>query len=329
MASSETPRGLSEPVRRGAGALPRGQLSEIQRGRILTAAVQVVEEVGYARMTVAQVVGRAKVSRKTFYDVFDDREDCFLAAFERAIEQARGLVLPAYRRERGWRRGMRASLERLLVLMDQEPGLARLCVIEALAAGSRVLDRRARLLGELAKVVDRGRFASAGASTRSPITAEGVVGGVFAVLHARLLEDREDEPLAGLLAQLMSMIVLPYLGRRAASDELAKPARRVGADAGAGAAPSADPLDGLDIRLTYRTVRVLVVIGARPGASNREIAEASGISDQGQISKLLMRLQRLQLIANTGQGHPRGAPNAWHLTERGVRVERATRALNT
>jgi hypothetical protein len=73
----------------------------------------------------------------------------------------------------------------------------------------------------------------------------------------------------------------------------------------------------------------LVVIGARPGASNREIAEASGISDQGQISKLLMRLQRLQLIANTGQGHPRGAPNAWHLTERGVRVERATRALNT
>ncbi len=327
MASSETPRVPTEPARRGPSVLPRGQLSEIQRGRILNAAIQVVEEVGYARMTVAQVVGRAKVSRKTFYDLFDDREDCFLAAFERTIEQAQALVVDAYRRERGWRRSMRAGLECLLVLIDQEPGLARLCLIEALAAGSRVLDRRARLLGELATAVDRGRLAGASARTPSPITAEGVVGGVFAVLHARLLEDRE-EPFASLLAQLMSMIVLPYLGRRAASDELVQPARRLARSAGSDAAQSGDPLDGLDIRLTYRTVRVLVVIGAHPGASNREIAEDSGIADQGQISKLLMRLQRLQLIENTGRGHPKGAPNAWHLTERGVRVERATRAMN-
>ena len=64
-------------------------MSELQRGRMLSAAVEVVEEVGYARMTVAQVIGRARVSRKTFYDVFADREDCFLAAFEQALSQAR------------------------------------------------------------------------------------------------------------------------------------------------------------------------------------------------------------------------------------------------
>jgi hypothetical protein len=79
------------------------------------------------------------------------------------------------------------------------------------------------------------------------------------------------------------------------------------------------------MRLTYRTVRVLTFIGEHPDASNREVAEGSGISDQGQISKLLTRLDRLELISNTGYGQVKGASNAWHLTERGAQVERATR----
>jgi len=79
------------------------------------------------------------------------------------------------------------------------------------------------------------------------------------------------------------------------------------------------------MRLTHRTVRVLMVIAERPGASNREIAERSGIIDQGQISKLLARLARLQLIENTGDGQEKGASNAWRLSSRGAQVVRATR----
>jgi len=86
-----------------------------------------------------------------------------------------------------------------------------------------------------------------------------------------------------------------------------------------------DPLDGLNMRLTHRTVRVLMVIAENPGASNREIAEGSGIADQGQISKLLTRLARLKLVENTGDGQEKGASNAWRLTARGAQVERATR----
>jgi DNA-binding MarR family transcriptional regulator len=86
-----------------------------------------------------------------------------------------------------------------------------------------------------------------------------------------------------------------------------------------------DPLEGLNMRLTYRTVRVLMVIAEHPGASNREIAEGSGIVDQGQISKLLNRLARLKLVENLGEGQEKGAANAWHLTARGAQVERATR----
>jgi hypothetical protein len=79
-----------------------------------------------------------------------------------------------------------------------------------------------------------------------------------------------------------------------------------------------DPFANLPMRLTYRTLRVLAALGAQPGASNREVADASDITDQGQISKLLGRLERLGLIVNTGPGRqPHGEPNAWRLTALG------------
>ncbi|HEY4450168.1 MAG TPA: TetR family transcriptional regulator [Solirubrobacteraceae bacterium] len=319
--STATPR-----LRPGPNGLPRFQVTEIQRGRMLDAAADAVEEVGYAHMTVAQIISRARVSRKTFYDVFADREDCFLAAFERAITRARLIAREAYDREGGvWREGVRAALGRLLVAMDEEPGLAKMCVVEALAAGERVLQRRAELLEELAALIDQGRPLRSATSEPPTVTAEGVVGGVFAVIHTRLLSDG-DEPLTNLLGPLMSMIVLPYLGARAATRELARAAVEV---APRRQAPprtrNRDPLEGLNMRLTYRTVRVLMVIAERPGASNREIAEGSGIIDQGQISKLLNRLSRLDLVENRGEGQERGAANAWHMTARGTQLERATR----
>jgi AcrR family transcriptional regulator len=319
-ARTATPR-----LRPGPGGLPRGQVTQIQRSRMLAAAVEAVEEVGYARMTVAQVIGRARVSRKTFYDVFTDREDCFLAAFEQALGQARLLAQEAYEGESNWRDGIRAALAKLLIFMDEEPGLAKLCIVEALGAGERVLDRRAKVLDELATVIDRGR--SATSTTREPpdVTAEGVVGAIFAVLHTRVLEHDKDR-LTDLLGSLMSMIVLPYLGARAAGRELSRPPLEIPNEPRArSAARHKDPLEGLNMRLTYRTVRVLMVIAEHPGASNREIAEGSGIVDQGQISKLLNRLARLKLVENLGEGQEKGAANAWHLTARGAQVERATR----
>lgn len=323
MAVTYTPRSEAR-LRPGPNGIPRGQVTEIQRGRMLAAAVETVEEVGYARMTVAQVIARARVSRKTFYDVFSDREDCFLAAFEQALEQVRARARESFEGESSWRSGMRAALARLLSLMDREPGLTKLCVVEALAAGDKVLERRARIFEELAKVIDLGRTAPH-ALDPPDVTAEGVVGAIFAVVHTRVLEGGQ-QPLLDLLNPLMSMIVLPYLGTKAATKELNKslpklpesglprPRRR-----------NADPLEGLNMRLTYRTVRVLTVIAERSGASNREIAEDSGIADQGQISKLLGRLARLELVENRGEGQERGAANAWHLTARGAAVERATR----
>jgi AcrR family transcriptional regulator len=329
MASKDKTRLTGPRLRSGPNGLPRGQVSEIQRSRMLTAAAEAVEDVGYARLTVAQVIARARVSRKTFYDLFEDREDCFLAVFDQAVEQISALVGEAYAREPGWRDGMRAGVLAMLRFMDDEPGLARICVVEALGAGPRVLKRRTEVLAELKEVVDEGRSSAgarvARATEEAPeVTAEGVIGAVFAVLHSRLLA-HSKEPFTALLGPLMSMIVLPYLGARAASSELTrkppplpkrkKPPRRA----------VKDPLEGLDMRLTYRTVRVLTFIGEHSGANNREIAEGAGIADQGQISKLLTRLERLQLVHNIGEGQIMGSSNEWYLTERGGQVERATR----
>jgi hypothetical protein len=242
-----------------------------------------------------------------------------------ALSQARLIAQEAYERESSWRDGIRAALARLLMFMDEEPGLAKLSLVEALGAGATVLDRRAKALDELAQVIDRGRVVPN--ATREPpeVTAEGVIGAIFAVLHTRVLE-RGGQPLTDLLGSLMSMIVLPYLGARAAGRELSRPPLEVPSDGRSRAlSRHKDPLEGLNMRLTYRTVRVLMVIGEHPRASNREVAEGSGIVDQGQISKLLNRLARLKLVENLGEGQEKGAANAWHLTARGAQVERATR----
>jgi AcrR family transcriptional regulator len=303
--------------------LSRQPVEEIQRARILAAAAEIVGELGYTRITVGEIISRARMSRGTFYDAFSDREDCFLALFEQTLAEAGLLAREAYARASSWREGVRLALAELLRFAEDEPGLARLCLVDAFAAGERVQARRAQLLAELARGIDRGRPPGGPNDELAQTTAEGVVGAIVNVLHNRLLE-RDERPLADLLGPLMSIIVLPYHGPRAARRELKRldpPAPR----SPTRAAPARDPLEGLSIRLTYRTARVLMAIAEHPEASNRQVAEGSGIIDQGQISKLMTRLERLRLVENRGQGQRMGASNAWRLTPRGAHLERVTR----
>ncbi len=302
-------------------------MSEVQRSRMLSSAVEVVAEHGYEQMSVARVTRRARLSRRTFYELFENRADCFLAAFDDAVEELASLMSDAFAGGRSWRNGARAALAALLGFLDERPGVRTLLIVDALGAGPMVLERRAQVLGVVEDVVDRGRLEGRlGGLAPASLTARGVVGAVFSVLHARVLEDR-PEPLLELLNPLMGMIVLPYLGASAAQKELGHPtpAPAPAVESNGWVRPAKDPLVGLKMRLTYRTLRVLSVIAAQPAASNREVADAADISDQGQISKLLGRLERIGLLQNTSQGHASGAPNAWRLTAHGEEVQRATR----
>ncbi|HZL48876.1 MAG TPA: helix-turn-helix domain-containing protein [Solirubrobacteraceae bacterium] len=131
-------------------------MREVQRGRLLAAAVEVVAESGYAGMSMARVTGRAGVSRGTFYELFEDREDCFLAAFDDSIIRIASVAAPAYEGEQRWEERVRAGLTSMLECIGGGPGLGSLPVVEALSAGPRVLDRRAQWLARLTSIIERG-----------------------------------------------------------------------------------------------------------------------------------------------------------------------------
>ena len=95
-------------------------------------------------VTVADVVARAGISRRTFYEHFSDRDECFRAAFEWGLTRARAEMAEAYASQPRWLDGVRAALAVLLRMMDEEPALARLCVVRALGGGTAVLQRRDR-----------------------------------------------------------------------------------------------------------------------------------------------------------------------------------------
>ena len=322
----------------GAGGLGPERVLEIQRARVLAAMVEVCAERGAANVSVAHVVERAGVSRRTFYELYADREQCFLAAFDDAYARASRHVLDAYDSQAKWVERVRAALIAALQFLDVERGAGQLLIVGSLGAGHRALERRRRAVARIVALLDEGRAETKAGADLPPLTAEGLVGGVLSVLHSRLLDALEGEhahpPAAvGLRAReeaparfveltgpLMSMIALPYLGSAGARRELARPVPR-GSDQARTVGP--DPLRDLGMRLTYRTVRVLLAVAATPGGSNRQVADESGIGDQGQISKLLARLHGLGLIENTGAPAMRGAPNSWVLTDRGWEVQGA------
>ena len=349
-APSGTPGGAEPGVGSGLAGAPLGiadghlanepseghrQLAEVQRARILAAMSGVASEHGVGYATVARVVARSGVSRRTFYEHFVDREHCFLAAFDQALARIAEVVVPAYGREGRWRAKIRGALTALLEFLDREPALARLLIVESLGAGPRALERRQNVQLQILPILDQGQAETRRIGAPPPLTAEGILGGVLSLIHARLLASPlrsatpgshgagKGDSLLELLNPLMVIVVLPYLGSTAARGELAQP---VPPSANRAVTATADPLRDLDMRLTYRTIRVLMAIGELGGQgshpSNRQVGDASGIRDQGQVSKLLARLQQLGLVENAGHARVKGEPNEWRLTRRGSEVRK-------
>jgi AcrR family transcriptional regulator len=352
-----TPRGVTAAVRPGgrrvhsdrAGAVGVGsalaqrrvggqaragsRVAGIQRSRILAATVAVVDERGYADTRVAAIVARSRVSRRTFYELFANREECLAAVLADAVARLEIELAEVGLAGLGWRERLRRGLWVVLSFLDREPVLARVCVVHALAGGATVAARRKEILARLAAVVDEGRFEGGRGDRHAGLTAEGLVGAAFMIVYARLATPNEREPLCELWGELLGLIVMPYLGAAAARHERARPAPSAppaapgdsDVDGPVEGRPVDDPLCGLDMRLTYRTARVLEGVRRQPGGSNRQVAELAGITDPGQVSKLLRRLERLGLLENGGGGHAQGEPNAWCLTSRGRLVAESIR----
>ncbi len=337
-----------EQATSGAVLRQGGHVAEMQRRRLLLAFVEVLAEHGLENASVGRVCKRAGVSRRTFYELFEDRDECLLAAFDAATERLSQPVIAAYapagnaRGRHDWRERTRAALTVLLEELDAELDVARMCFVETLKAGPAVAERRAAVIGALVTAVEQGRAEARRGGEPPPLAGQGVVGGALSVIHARLLErppvpdgrrkERASVPngverspehnprLTDLTGPLMAMIVHPYLGSAAARRELERPAPKA---EGTSNGTLKDPFKDLSIRFTYRTARVLATIADNAGASNRLVADNAGITDDGQISRLLTRLLRAGLIENRSGGRFKGEANAWALTEHGAAVHTA------
>ncbi len=311
-------------VRAGNGPSARGQVYEMQRARLIGAAVPAVDELDWSGVSVADISSRARVSRRTFYDLFANREECLLAMLDDTVGRVEQDLAGAGLGEASWVERVRGGVWRILCFLDRDPVLARVCVVQSARGTRRVLEARETLLARLAGVIEEGAAQSTRAAEAPVLMAEGLAGAALAILYKRLLNG-EREPLTDLHGDLVGMIVQPYLGSAAASRERKRPAPRTTLPATsetllAGRVRQEGPLRDVPMRLTYRTARVLRAASEYPGASNRQIGEHADLYDQGQISKLLARLQRLGLLENSGEGQPRGESNAWRLTPLGERV---------
>jgi AcrR family transcriptional regulator len=129
---------------RAYSSLKRRQMGDIQRALILSAMVAVCSERGAANVTVARVVAHAGISRRTFYEQFEDCEECLLIALEDAIVTAGERMVAAYDASRPWTERVRAALTALLRFLEEEPAIGRLLVVESLAAGPNALEARSR-----------------------------------------------------------------------------------------------------------------------------------------------------------------------------------------
>jgi len=245
---------------------------------------------------------------------------CLLAAFEQVLALAAERASAAFEAQEGWVDRVRSGLLAVLEFFDEQPVLARYCVVHSAQAGPAVLERRGEVLDRLARVLDDERAPARGYPP--PLTAQAVVSGALGVLHERLSQP-DPGALCELTGPLMSFVVLPFLGAHAARGELRRPV-----DATPAMEHSVpldllqDPGKGLS---HHRTVLVLGVLAAEPGLNNREVALRAGVKDGGGISRILARMARLGLLKNTRDARSPVPANAWQLTASGEELESAIR----
>jgi len=204
---------------RGRHRLPPEVVSRSQRDRLLEAAVRVVAAKGYAAMTIGDLTKEAGVSRTTFYELFDDKEACFLAAYDSAVEVLVRRVIGAYESAESWPDRAAAGLATLLSALAEEPALARLSLVDIGNAGPLAQRRYRAALQRLTPLFDEGRdFAPDGRGLPAN-TSRMAIGGVTGLISDELVADRAEQ-LPGLLSDVLFATLVPYIGPDAAAREV-------------------------------------------------------------------------------------------------------------
>ncbi|HEX6688830.1 MAG TPA: TetR/AcrR family transcriptional regulator [Solirubrobacterales bacterium] len=213
----------SKPSPKRGGDSPDSALPAPQRERILDATEQLIAERGCAGTSIEAIVKAAGVSSVTFYEFFEDKEECFVAAFDRAVDLgADELALAAIGDPASgglsWPEQIATGLRTLTGLIQAEPARARLCLVEAQTGGPELSLRFEAALDRVAAKLREGRALDT-APADLPVTHEEATAGALAWLLRERLETGDGERLEALYPELIDIALAPYLegGERSAA----------------------------------------------------------------------------------------------------------------
>ena len=200
--------------------LPRGRhglspefVARNQRERLIAGLTEALYEAGYQKTTVSMIGQRAAVSKSDFYKHFESKDECFIAAYDAAIERVRECVASACEEASGeeWPGRVQAATGALLTLLSDEPALASITLVEGLRAGREVYDRYQGALDSFVAYLNEGAPPSNPGGKVPEATGEAVVGGIASLLGRRVLA-REAEQLSELFPEILEFILAAYLG---------------------------------------------------------------------------------------------------------------------
>lgn len=212
-------RSLSERLAKmppGRHLVPRDFISQNQRERMLLATAELVAERGYQKTTIELIAKTARVALSTFYEQFSNKEECFLAAFDESVAAAKEIFDELLDTEQPWADQVASGMEIFLEMIVAEPARARLCIVEAQAAGGEALARYQAMLESVAPKLREGREFNPRAGRLPDGLEVAIVGGLAWLVHQRLVADRIDG-IKALLPEMLQVTLTPYLGEVEAS----------------------------------------------------------------------------------------------------------------
>ncbi len=206
-----------------------------QRQRILAAVAEATAARGYARMSVEDVVRGAGVSRRTFYELFPNKDAVFLEAYDQVANLLLAGVRAAYEGESGFGPRVTAGFRAFLELLEASPAFARMCIVEVMAAGPEAVAKRTAVMGEFATLIEENAASELDSHGSVPqMHAQTIVAGAYEAVY-RMIAAGETDKLSTLLPDLVESALLPYIGEEQAA---AQKRAILEADASAG---SGDP----------------------------------------------------------------------------------------
>jgi AcrR family transcriptional regulator len=208
------------PLPGGHHGLSREQILDSQRERLLAAVAREVATRGYRATTITEVVKAASVSTRDFYELFDSKEDCFLAAFDAVRDHVAELIATAASSESDWAHEVIAALRTTLEFFAAEPDLARLCLLESVSATPKIALRFREAVFTGVSALARGRAELADSDSLLPEAESSIIGGAVS-LTSRVTAAGDTEKLPELLPDLADFLLSPYVGPERAAELVA------------------------------------------------------------------------------------------------------------